>query len=167
MYLIRDEMWNSVDIYGPQVDIDCFKHLFIVQGPANDWEDNKLAIDLARIPGDCSDAWNFREFGPHERGVYSMAFDTAGSFPTDSLESLAQLFPKLAFDCECIADDDRSMGYGWFNTPPGGEDFRDDFEVPEGYWERGGGKRTPAAEKQHMAVIAALKRTLQEADGDR
>jgi hypothetical protein len=89
------------------------------------------------------------------------------SFPIYTFESLTKLFPKLVFDCECIADDDRSMGYGWFNTPPGGDDFCDDYEVPEGYWENGGGKRTPEAEKQHIAVTDAFRQTLQQGDNDR
>lgn len=87
-------------------------------------------------------SWNFRDLGPHEHGVYSFAFDTVSSFPTYTFENLVNLFPSLFFDCECIADDDRSMGFGWFNTPLGGQAFRDDYDVPEGYWSKGGGKRT-------------------------
>lgn len=34
------------------------------------------------------------------------------------------------------------MVYGWFNTPPGGEDFRQDYDVPEDYWT--GGRRMEA-----------------------
>ena len=163
MFTMCDEMWNSVDIYGPQREIERFKRLCIVPGPINDWEDNELAIDLTRIPGYGRDAWNFRELGPHEPGMYSFAFDTVASFPSDEFEELARLFPNLAFDCECIADDDRSMGYGWFNTPPGGKDFCDDYNVPRGYWTKGIYKRPPAAQKRHEAVIAALKQSLLEA----
>jgi hypothetical protein len=159
-------MWNSVDIYGPQADIDRFKRLCIVPGPANDWEDNKVSIDFSRADADYVYAWNFRELRPHEHGMFSFAFDTVASFPIYTFESLGELFPTLAFDCECIADDDRSMGYGWFNTPPGGDDFYDGYDVPEGYWDRGGGKRTAEALKQHMAVVAAFRRTVQEAARD-
>lgn len=166
MYVICDEMWNSVDIYGPQSEIDRFKRMFIVPGPANDWEDNEHSIDFNSGDVYPCDAWNFRDFGSRERGVYSFAFDTVSSFPTNTFEDLVELFPKLAFDCECIADDDRSMGYGWFNPPPGGDDFADNYNVPEGYWDKGGGKRSPADEKRHMAVIAAFKRTLLEFDRD-
>lgn len=165
MFTMCDEMWNSVDIYGPQPEIDRFKRLCIVPGPINDWEDNKLAIDLTRIPGYGRTAWNFRELGPHEHCMYSFAFDTVASFPSAEFEELAELFPKLAFDCECIADDDRSMGYGWFNVPPGGKDFRDDYKVPKGYWTKGVYKRPPVAQKQHEAVIAALKQSLHKAAG--
>lgn len=168
MYVISDEMWNSVDIYGLQDEIDRFKRLCIVEGPANDWESNTHSIDFSQAGADYVDAWNFRELGTQERGMYSFAFDTGWHFPTDTFESLATLFPKLAFDCACIADDDRSMGYGWFNTPPGGENFQDNYDVPEGYWDDGGGeKRTPEALKRHRAVIAALKRSQHEADNDR
>jgi hypothetical protein len=58
------------------------------------------------------------------------------------------------------------MGYGWFAPPPGVDDFTDDYDVPEGYWDKGGGKRTPDGEERHRAVIAALKRTLLEFDRD-
>ncbi len=61
----------------------------------------------------------------------------------------------LAFDCECIADNDSSMGFGWFN-PPGGKDFNDRFNVPKGYWTRSITKRRPKAERRHRAVIACL-----------
>jgi hypothetical protein len=93
-------MWNSVDIYGPQSEIDRFKRLFIVPGPANDWEDNTQSIDFDR--GDIYPcyAWNFRELGKHEHGVYSFAFDTVSSFPINTFGDLVDLFPKLAFDCE-------------------------------------------------------------------
>lgn len=167
MYVICDEMWISVDIYGPQSEIDRFKRLCIVEGPANDWESNTHSIDFSRAnAADCY-GWNFRELGSDERGVYSFAFDTAARFPTETFESFTKLFPTLAFDCECIADDDRSMGYGWFNTPPGGEDFEDDYDVPEGYWDNDGGeKRTPEAHKKHMAVIAEFKRSQHEAGSD-
>lgn len=165
MFTMCDEMWNSVDIYGSQAEIERFKRLCVVPGPINDWEDNELAIDLMRIPGHGCSAWNFRELGRPESGKYSFAFDTVASFPSAEFEELARLFPRLAFDCECIADDDRSMGYGWFNTPPGGEDFYDDYEVPKNYWTTGVYKRPPAAQKRHEAVIAALKQRLHEMAG--
>jgi hypothetical protein len=57
------------------------------------------------------------------------------------------MFPTLAFCCECIADDDASMGHGWFNPPPGGEEFRDAYAVPKGYWTEGGDKRNAEAER--------------------
>jgi len=164
MFTMCDEMWNSVSIYGPEIEIERFKQLCIVPGPINDWEDNELAIDFMRIPGHGCSAWNFRELGRREPCEYSFAFDTVASFPAAEFEELARLFPQLTFDCECIADDDRSMGYGWFNTPPGGEDFRDDYDVPKGYWTAGVVyKRPPAAQKQYQAVVAVLKQKLEEA----
>lgn len=161
MFVMCDEMWNSVDVYGPQSEIDRFKRQLIVPAPAGNWAGSTLAIDFSCVGGD--DTWNFRELGPHEHGMYSFAFDTLASFPTYTFEGLAKLFPGLFFDCKCIADDDRSMGYGWFNTPPGGQDFRDDFDVPEGYWTNGGSKRTPPDERRYKIVIAALRQRLREA----
>lgn len=158
MYVICDEMWNSVDIYGPQSDIDRFKRRFIVPAPAGNRSRSTLAFKLEDLSGD--GAWNFRDLRPHEPGMYSFAFDTLANFPTYAFERLTRMFPKLHFDCECIADDDHRMGYGWFNTPPGGQDFRDDYDVPEGYWTSGSDKRTPPELRRHMMVVAALRERL-------
>ena len=163
MFIMCDEMWNSVDIYGPEVEIERFKRLCIVPAPGYEWDDATLAIDLDRVEAGDGEAWNFRELGRADPRNYAFAFDTGTRFPVRSFERLAEMFPRLAFHCECIADDDRSMGYGWFNTPPGGEDFRDDYKVPRGYWKSRVHKRSPAKQKRHEAVIAALKRALQEA----
>lgn len=38
-------------------------------------------------------------------------------------EALADCFPELAFDSDCIAAQDEFMRFGWFNPPPGGEQF--------------------------------------------
>ncbi|MFD1788069.1 hypothetical protein ACFSC3_10825 [Sphingomonas floccifaciens] len=162
MYIVCDEMWNSVEIYGLQSEIDRFKRRFIFPAPADNWAGSTHAIELCRIGGE--ETWNFREIFPAEPGYYSFAFDTLAIFPTDTFEDLARLFPMLAFDCECIADDDRSMGYGWFNTPPGGEDFRDDYDVPADYWTVRGCKRSPADQRRHEMVVAALRQNLRETD---
>ncbi|WP_374943155.1 hypothetical protein [Sphingomonas sp.] len=160
MYVICDEMWNSVDVYGPQSEIDRFKRRFIVPAPAGNRSRSTLAFKLEDLSGEF--AWNFRDLGPHEHGMYSFAFDTLANFPTYALERLIRMFPRLYFDCECIADDDHRMGYGWFNTPPGGQDFRDDYDVPKGYWTNGGGKRTPPELRRHMMVTDALRQRLRD-----
>lgn len=160
MYVICDEMWNSVDIYGPQSDIILFKRLFIVSAPADRRSRSKLAFKLDYLSGD--NAWNFREFRANENDMYSFAFDTVANFPTYDFERLVEMFPKLHFDCECIADDDHRMGYGWFNTPPGGQDFYDHYDVPKGFWTSGRGKRTPPEERRHKMVIDALRRRLRD-----
>jgi hypothetical protein len=75
-----------------------------------------------------------------------------------TFEQLAARFPRLAFDCTCIEALAEFMGYGWFNAPPGGEQFRQDFHVPEDYWTGGGSrKRSPEAQEAHEARIAEFK----------
>lgn len=162
MFRICDEMWNSVSIYGPEEEIERFRQMFIVPAKQDDWTDAALEIDFDPIGHSAYETWNFREFSDNEPMCYHFAFDTVAIFPTDVFEDLADMFPALSFECDCIADDDRSMGYGWFNTPPGGEDFRADYEVPAGYWETGGPKRHPADETKHKAVVAALKQRLKD-----
>lgn len=165
MFVMCDEMWNSVDIYGPQSDVDRFKRRFIVPARRGNRGRSTLEIDFDCFGGD--ENWNFRDLGPHEHGMYSFAFDTLANFPTYAFECLAGMFPRLHFDCECIADDDHRMGYGWFNTPPGGQDFRDHYDVPEGFWTSGSDKRTPPELRRHMMVIAALKQQLRDEERGR
>ncbi|MBN8816543.1 MAG: hypothetical protein J0J06_13975 [Sphingomonas sp.] len=160
MYAICDEMWNSVDIYGPQGEIDRFKRLFIGPAPAGNRSRSTMAFKLEDLSAEY--AWNFRELGPHEHGMYSFAFDTLANFPDYAFEELTGIFPRLHFDCECIADDDHRMGYGWFNTPPGGQDFRDDYNVPEDYWNGGIGKRAEPELRRHMMVVDALRQRLRD-----
>ena len=164
MFIMCSEMWNSVTIYGPRAEIARFRQRFIVPAPPGNWEGSTLSIDFSSIHYE--DTWNFRDWGQEDSNCYSFAFDTSPNFPIVTFERLAELFPALAFDCECIADDDRSMGYGWFNPPPGGEDFRDDYEVPEGYWDGDGSKRSPADEQRDKDLVNAHLRMLKEADGD-
>ena len=112
-------------------------------------------------------AWNFRASGNQERGTYSFAFDTIGRFPVPIFRRLAELFPTLAFECDCIEECDESMGYGWFNTPDGGDDFVDGYDVPDGYWEMGEPiKRDTMAELRHRALVARITQTVREAHAD-
>ena len=165
MFIMCDEMWNNVDVYGPQSDIDRFKRRFIVPRRPHNRGRSALEIDFDCFGGD--ENWNFRDLGPHEHGMYSFAFDSLANFPTYAFEGLAEMFPRLHFDCECIADDDHRMGYGWFNTPPGGQDFRDDYYVPADYWTGGIGKRTEPELRRHMMVVDALRQRLRDEESGR
>ena len=169
MYLIRDEMWNSIDVFGPQTDIDRFKRLCLSVRPTDNVIESSRGFDPHHVvwieTATCTEAtWNFREPREQDLGHYSFNFDTHTNFPTAVFKDLAVLFPMLAFDCECIADNDSSMGYGWFNPPPGGEDFHDYYEVPEGYWTTGASKRSRGAERRHLARVAELKRKFSEVE---
>ena len=167
MFIMGNEMWNGVSIYGPEDEIERFKKIFIAPAEMDDWSDAAFEIDFDPIGHGGYETWNFREFSDSEPMLYHFAFDTAAIFPIEVFEDLANLFPALSFECECIADDDSSMGYGWFNTPFGGEDFRADYEVPADYWETSGPKRDPANEMKHKDVVAALKQRLKDGGGCR
>lgn len=175
--MICDEMWNSVCVYGPQSEIDRFKRACIVPDTKKDWEraqeigidwmvdpDGEYEDDLMLEAEDvCCDSWNFRQSKGQKPGIYWFAFDTSPPFPTWLLERFAATFPKLAFDCDCIADNDEAMGFGWFNTPSGGEGFHDGYDVPEGYWEKGRPKRDPVAHLRYLALVERMKGAAEEA----
>jgi len=181
---VGDEMWNSVNIYGPQAEIERFKQLCIVPVSEDEPPNRTLAMDFERIIPTpvgaeielvrrlkawetSENAWNFRASGNQERGTYSFAFDTIGRFPVPIFRRLAELFPTLAFECDCIEECDESMGYGWFNTPDGGDDFVDGYDVPDGYWEMGEPiKRDTMAELRHRALVARITQTVREAHAD-
>lgn len=162
MFIMCDEMWNSVDIYGPQADIDRFKRRFVIPAIEGDHAGSTLTLDLDNVSADPT--WNFRELVQHERGMYSFAFDSNTNFPTHAFERFVEIFPRLYFDCECIAHDDSRMGYGWFNTPPGGQPFRYDYDVPQDYWTGRSCKRSGPEERRHMIVINELKQRLRGTD---
>jgi len=168
--MICDEMWNSVTLYGRQAEIDRFKELFI-DVPDDDGDETLLAFDailpiaraeslelfgkVARCAG--FQTWNFRDSIEQILGTYYFAFDTGNRFPVPVFNYLAILFPELAFDCYCIADNDSSMGFGWFNPPPGGEDFCDEHSVPVDHWEGNGRYRIdPIAHEQHERLRALV-----------
>lgn len=185
--MFEDAKWNNVTIYGPQADIDRFRDMCIVPPSPDDADgkpditfdhviasakahaaasaaaaDHRLAIDIVANAG--SDPWNLRVTAHEQPGVYDFAFDTIARFPIPVFQHLARLFPALLFECDCIPDDDSSMGFGWFNTPPGGEDFRDDYPVPENYWtDQPRARREPDADSRHQTLVAELKRWLLEA----
>ena len=120
MFIMCSEMWNSVTICGPRAEIARFRQRFIVPAPPGNWEGSTLSIDFSSIHYE--DTWNFRDWGQEDSNCYSFAFDTSPNFPIVTFERLAELFPALAFDCECIADDDRSGG-GHF-VEQSGEELR-------------------------------------------
>ena len=68
-------------------------------------------------------------------------------------EALADSFPRLAFDCDCIEALDEFMGFGWFNPPTGGEPFSQNYQVPSNYWSNGGEKRGSKAAAAHSQRI--------------
>lgn len=168
MYVICEQLWKSVTVYRPEPDIDRLRRECLSPYPLTNVDDRNPSFDTHRIMLIVTDrfdeeTWNFHQPGASEPNSYSFDFDTHTRFPTLVFDRLAAMFPKLALDCECIADDDSSMGYGWFNPPPGGLPFRDDVDIPKDYWTNGSDKRDAGAERQHLAYIAILKRSI--ADG--
>ena len=160
--MIRDEMWNSVDVYGSPAEIERFKATCFDPVPGfrespqvPDFNDE--AIVMIGVAGSRTDTWNFRHGRAKTVGHYRFAFDTLMWFPTRDFERIAEAFPSLVFDCDCIADNDRSMGFAWYNPPQGGEPFRDDYDVPPNYWDDSLSKRDAMAELRYQALVAELK----------
>lgn len=168
------EVWNNVTIYGPQADIQRFKRSClkpdeqILRDGQSGWDGCNCTISappLATADGGRSSAggyhehvWNFQQFTSDSTVEYSFSFDTDGGFPKELFEELAERFPRLAFDCSCIEALDEFMGYGWFNAPPGGEEFYQEFNVPKDYWTSGcSQKRNPEAQAAHESRIAELE----------
>lgn len=170
------DVWNNVTIYGPLADIEQFKQACLepdeqaYRGGQSGWDGCNCTISAP--PQDEPESgrystvgydecvWNFQQFTSKSTVEYSFSFDTDGGFPDQLFEQLAARFPRLAFDCTCIEALDEFMGYGWFNAPPGGEAFRQDFDVPEDYWTGGSGhKRNLKAQAAHEARVAELERT--------
>jgi hypothetical protein len=147
------ESWNSVNAYGPQADLDRLKALLIVTG-----DNGERTIDFTRVLPKPEDPRvdNFRDWEQQQDGMYTFAFDTRWCFPFDVFHRLAALFPTIAFDCDAIHEMDEWCGYGWFNTPEGGEDFDDQYDVPEGYWDHNV-KRDPIAELRYLNLVARMK----------
>ncbi|PZO81012.1 MAG: hypothetical protein DI632_00065 [Sphingomonas hengshuiensis] len=172
------EVWNSVRVYGPPSEISRFKLLCFAPSRASDTHDDDgwdgcdcvitVPADERRDNGPpFSDyVWNFDHDDVPGDSRYAFNFDTDFRFPVDLFERIARAFPALAFDCDCIDSMDEFMGYGWFNTPAGGEDFSQSYDVPKDYWTSGSGhKRDPATQSQHEALIAQLVRADRETDG--
>ncbi|WP_374943154.1 hypothetical protein [Sphingomonas sp.] len=172
------DVWNSVRVYGPSSEISRFKRLCMAPSEEsntcdhdgwNGW-DCVITVPAGDQGGNdqvFSDyVWNFHHDDVPGDNRYTFNFDTDFRFPVELFERIAQAFPALAFDCGCIHSMDEFMGYGWFNTPVGGEDFSQDYDVPEDYWTSGSGyKRGAAAQLNHKALIARLERVAREAGG--
>lgn len=164
--------WNNVTVYGSSAEISRFRRLCIELPPGSDpqnvsggWDGYEAYIGYqgvmpagaggssGRIAGVY--ASNYREEAP-KAGSWSFAFDTEYRFPDDVFEDLAALFHALHFYCDCIDSLDDYMGCGWFNSPSGGETFRQDMEVPADYWVGNSEKRTPEEATKHTRLIKAL-----------
>jgi hypothetical protein len=108
---------------------------------------------------------NFQQFIAKSPNEYSFSFVTYDLFPEQVFVDLAVRFPRLAFSCDCIEDMDERMGFGWFDAPAGGEDFRRDYRVPKNYWSSGRGyKRSRRAQFAHKARTEALLKTARKSD---
>jgi hypothetical protein len=175
------DVWNNVTVYGPRADIRRFKRVclepeeHVFRAGQSGWDGCRCTITAPRSDEvECRKpagahrdyVWNFQQFTTDSNVSYSFGFDSEGRFPEQLFQHLATSFPRLAFDCTCIEALDGFMGYGWFNPPPGGEEFRQDYDVPEDYWTSDDGqKRGPKAQAAHEARIAELEAAAME-DGD-
>lgn len=144
------DVWNNVTVYGPASEIDRFKRLCIdpaenvFRSGQSGWNGCQCTIsvpsedeseDFPDLPGSYSEyVWNFQQFTSDSNTEYSFSFDRFTGFPIVLFERLAKRFPQLSFYCTCIESLDEFMGYGWFNGPPDGEEFREDYEVPADHW---------------------------------
>lgn len=158
--MYADEVWNSICVYGPQPEIDRLKKLCVIRdvtGPT----DEPVVDFTALMPESCFGqpygTWNLISRGPHEFGSFDFGFDNPGECPVEIFERLAEEFPSLAFYCSCMASMDEFMASGWFNGPPGSEKF-DYHDVPQDYWEAGGGSQDDEeAVLQHRRLVDELK----------
>lgn len=167
-----DQACITVNLYGPQPEIDRFRRWFLVKdtgvGASSDIE-----IDFTGVfkhQGRYNHAlqshgevpFDFEEWTQKQKGCYSFRFDTWAGFPEELFGILAELFPHLMFDCEYIASDDSEMGYGWYNGPKDGEAFGY-YPVPEGFWDSHTSKRDEASDALHMTRIDRISRAAREA----
>lgn len=172
------EVWISVEVYGPQQEIDRFKDMCFVAAPSQgsgsgfdlDFSEvisepfGTIDIDGVQYLTSSTDltAWNVRVRERQQRGTFRFAYDTSPRFPTRLFDRLAEMFPKLAFHCDCIGSMDEFMGFGWYNGPEGGEPL-DFYDVPPDYWATGGAKRDAEAEVRHQARVDRIARAAREA----
>ena len=170
------DVWNNVTIYGPQIEIERFRSQClnpmetVIRDGQSGWDGCWCSIDVPTSASTSAEpepvrrhgqeVLNFQQFSQDSPVEFSFSFDTDGEFPTHLFEDLADHFPLLAFDCHCIEEGDAFLGYGWYNAPPGGEEFSQGFSVPPDYWTTGCAKRSPEAESDHHARIDRLVRKL-------
>lgn len=141
------DVWNNVTVCGPASEINRFKRLCIdpaetvFRSGQSGWDGCECSISvpsederLDSLDRYSEYVWNFQQFTRESAAEYSFSFDTFTGFPITLFERLAKRFPQLSFYCSCIESMDEFMGYGWFNGPPDGEEFREDYEVPPDHW---------------------------------
>ena len=115
------EVWVSLDVYGPQSEIERFRKLCLA--PALRGANVKGALDIVRVVRDLADseptstaiawfgeAWNLREDAQESTGSFGCGFDMT-EFHEELFHCLAREFPALAFHCGCIGSDNEFMGY--------------------------------------------------------
>lgn len=130
------EIWNNVDVYGPQSEIDRLKELCRL--PDMQVPTDGVVVDFSKLMSNSGwglefYTWNLNTYGPHKQGEFSFGFDSPDRAPVEIFERLAGEFPSLSFSCSCIASMDEFMASGWFNGPPGSEEFTFQ-DVPADYW---------------------------------
>jgi len=163
---LMPEVWISLDVYGPQSEIERFRKLCLA--PALHGANVKGALDIIRVARECADsgtesntiaqcgeAWNLREDAQASPGSFGCGFDMT-EFHEELFHCLARVFPALAFYCNCIGSDDELMGHGWFNGPATGKAFAY-LDVPEDYWSSRSEKRDPLGHLLHERRVAAMK----------
>lgn len=170
MYIMNDDTaWCAVQVYGPKSQITHLKRLCItpnLSGTKKSYWDFSIRqlFPTASSSFPSVQASRFEARPDHDSNHYAFKFDTSNQFPSDVFKHLAVFFTELAFDCDCIDSLDEFMGYGWFNPPSGGENFRQNMRVPSNYWTTGPGfKRSPAKQKMHQDRIAKLLMELRNA----
>ena len=160
------EVWISLDVYGPQSEIERFRKLCLA--PALNGANVKSALDIVRVAREMAqnepdpaasewrgEAWNLREDAQASPGSFGCGFDMT-EFHEELFHCLARVFPALAFYCNCIGSDDEFMGYGWFNGPATGKAFAY-FDVPEDYWSSTSERLDPLAHLLHERRVAAMQ----------
>ncbi|MAN13970.1 MAG: hypothetical protein CL945_04580 [Dinoroseobacter sp.] len=160
------EVWVSLDVYGPQSEIERFRKLCLA--PALRGANVKGALDIVRVVRDLADseptstaiawfgeAWNLREDAQESTGSFGCGFDMT-EFHEELFHCLAREFPALAFHCGCIGSDNEFMGYGWFNGPGTSEAFAC-FDMPDEYWTARAQKPDPLAHLLHERRVAAMQ----------
>lgn len=115
-----EEVWVTIDVYGPQSEIDRLRELCAIID-IDRYTDDPV-VDFNTLMPDSSfgrQYWtsNLVSRGPHKPCTLDFGFDLHGRCPEEIFECLAVEFPTLAFHCSCIAGMDEFMADGWHNGP--------------------------------------------------
>lgn len=132
----QDEVWNTISIKGPQLEIERLKELCSL--PDAQFPSNEPIVDFSRLMPDsrCGQQYwtsNLMRHGPHESGSYRFCFDCSNNAPIEIFERLAEEFPTLIFQVDCMASADEFMAEGKYNDPPGCSIFMFS-QIPDDYW---------------------------------